>query len=88
MEVSINVPELPEVLNLTVQTSTVSVFDQVSQATMAEVQTKDSVLGLFIQYVHKGDKQNGSAISKIKCEAAWKYLLQFYQLVMKQGVLH
>ena len=53
-EISANVPELHEVPNLTVQTSAASVFDQVSPATMAEAQTKDSVLGLVIPYVHKG----------------------------------
>ena len=67
-EVSMNVPELPEVPNLTVQTSAVSVFNQVSLATMARAQTKDSVLGLVIQYVQKGDKPNGSAISKSRCK--------------------
>ena len=81
-----NVPELPEVPDLTVQTSAVSVFNQVSPATMAKAQTKDSVLALVIQYVHKGDKPNGSAISKIR--AVWRYLLQFDWMVMKQGVLH
>ena len=53
-EISVNMPELHEVPNLTVQTSAVSVFDQVSPATMAEAQTKDSVLGLVIQYVCRG----------------------------------
>ena len=61
-EVSINVPELPEVPNLTVQTSVVSVFNQVSLATMVKEQTKDSKLGLVIQYVHKGDKLKGLTI--------------------------
>ena len=61
-EISVNVPKLQEVPNLTVQTSAVSVFDQVSLATMAEAQAKDSVLGLVIQYVHKGKKPNGLAI--------------------------
>ena len=68
-EVSVNVPESHEVPNLTLQTSAVSVFDQVSLATMAEAETKDSVLGLVIQYIHKGDKPKGSVISKIRCKA-------------------
>ena len=55
-KVGMNVPELTEVPNLTVQTSAVSVFNQVSLGTMAKVQTKDSVLGLVIQYVHRVDK--------------------------------
>ena len=42
VDISVNVPELHEVTNFTVQTSAVSVFDQVSPATMAEAQTKDS----------------------------------------------
>ena len=45
-EISVNVLEFHKVPNLTVQTSVVSVFDQMSLATMAEAQTKDSVLGL------------------------------------------
>ena len=65
-----DVPELPEIPNLTVKTSAVSVFTQVSLATMAKAQTKDSVLGLVIQYVHKGNKLKDSAILKNRCEAA------------------
>ena len=55
-EISVNVPELHEAPGLNVQTSAVSVFNQVSPATMAKAQAKDSVLGLVIQYVHKGEK--------------------------------
>ena len=51
-EVSVNVPELHEIPDLTVQTSVVSVFDQVSLATMTKAQAKDSVLELVTQYVH------------------------------------
>ena len=51
-KVSTKVPRLHEVPDLTVQISVVSVFDQVSPATMSKAQTKDSVLGLVIQYVH------------------------------------
>ena len=46
-----NVPEFPEVPDLIVQTSAVSVLSQVSLATMAKAQTKDSVLGLVLHYV-------------------------------------
>ena len=67
-EISVNVPELHEIPDLTVQTSIVSVFDQVSPVTIAKVQPKDSVLGLVNQYVCKGEPQ-GSAISKIRCKA-------------------
>ena len=73
---------------LTVQTSTVSVFDQVPLATMAKAQTKYSVLGLVIPFVCKGVKPKGWVIAKIKSKAAQKYLLQFDRLEMKQGVLH
>ena len=55
---------------------------------MAEAQTKDSVVGLVIQYIHKGNKTKGSAISIISCKAVQKYLQQFVQLVIKQGMLH
>ena len=47
-----NVHDFYAVPNLTVQTSAVSLFDQV--ATMAEAQNNDSVLGLLIPFVHKG----------------------------------
>ena len=38
--ISVNVPKLQEVPDLTVQTSAISVFDQVSPATMAKAQVK------------------------------------------------
>ena len=68
-EVGINVQELPEIPNLILQTNVISVFNHVSPATMAKAQTKHSVLGLVIQYVHKGDKPKRSATSKIRCKA-------------------
>ena len=84
-----NGPKFHEVPNqLTVQTSAVSVFDQVPLASMANAQTKDSVLGLVIPFVHKGVKPKGSMISKIRCKAVCKYQLQFSCLILKQGVLH
>ena len=86
-EISTNVPELPNIPYITVQTSTVSVINQVSPATMAEEETKDSVLGLVIQYMHMG-KPKSSAFSKINSKAVCKYLLQFDRLELKQGVLH
>ena len=86
-EIGMNVPEFHAVSDLTVHISAVSVFDQVSLATMAEAQTKDSVLGLVIPYVHKGETK-GSVISKIRCKAVCKYLLQFDNLILKQCVLH
>ena len=49
-----------------------------------KAQCKDSVLGLVIPYIHKGVKPKGSVIAKIRCKAAWKYLLQFDRLVLKQ----
>ena len=87
-EVSTNVPRLHEVPGFTTQTSAVSVFHQVSPASIAKAQTKASVLGLVIKYACKGKKPKGLAISKIRCKAVQKYLLQFVQLVMKQGLLH
>ena len=80
--------EFYAVPDLTVQTSAVSVFDQVPPATMAEAQSKDSVLGLVITFICKAVKPKGLVISKIKCKASRKYLLQFDHLVLKQGVLH
>ena len=81
-------PEFHAIPDLTAQTSAVSVFDQVPPASMAEAQLKDSVLGLVIQYICKRVKPKGSVIAKIRCKAAWKYLLQFDRPVLKQGVLH
>ena len=52
-------PEFHAIPDLTVQTSAVSVFDQVPPATMAEAQSQDSVLGLVIPFVHKGVKPKG-----------------------------
>ena len=46
---------LPDVPNITVETSAASFFNQVLAATMAEEQTKDSVLGLVMSYVQKGE---------------------------------
>ena len=63
-ENSVNVPKLHKVPNLTVQTSAVSVFNQVSPAAMAKAQTKDSVLGLVIQHVHKGENQRAQLFKK------------------------
>ena len=60
-EVSTNVPELHKYLILLYRPA-VLVFNQVSPATKAKVQMKDSVLGLVIQYVHKGEKPKGSVI--------------------------
>ena len=70
-KVSVNVPKLHEVPNLTVKTSAVSVFKQVSVATMAKAQTKDSALGLVIQYVCKGENQRAHPFHKLdvkQCE--------------------
>ena len=80
-----NMPKFYAIPNLTAQTSAVSVFDQVPLATMAKVQCKDSVLGLVIPYICKGVKPKGLVIGKIRCKVAWKYLLQFDRLVLKQG---
>ena len=83
-----NMPKFYAIPNLTAQANAVSVFHQVPPATMAKVQCKDSVLGLVIPFICKGVKPKGSVIAKIRCKAAWKYLLQFNRLVLKQGVLH
>ena len=83
-----SMPKFHAIPNLTAQTSAVSVFNQVPLATMAKAQCKDSVLGLVLQCIGKGVKPKGSVITKIKCKAAHKYLLQFDRLVLKQGVLH
>ena len=55
---------------------------------MTKAKTKDSVLGLVIPFVHKGEKPKGLVISKIRCKTVCKYLLCFDQLVLKKGVLH
>ena len=83
-----NVPKFYAVPDLTVQTSAVSVFDQVPPVTMAKAQSKDYVLALVIPFVHKGVKPKGLVIAKIRCKAVQKYLLQYDHLVLKHGVLH
>ena len=70
-----NMPECHAIPNLTAQTSAVSVFNQVPPTTMAKAQLKDSVLGLVIPFICKGVKPKVSAIAKIRCKAAGKYLL-------------
>ena len=50
-------PKLCAIPDLTAQTSTVSVFDQVPLATMAKAQLKDSVLGLVTPFICKGLNQ-------------------------------
>ena len=83
-----NGPEFHAVPDFTVQTSAVSIFHQVSLATVAKAQTKDSVLGLVIPFICKVVKPKESVISKIRCKAVCKYLLQFDHFLLKQGVLH
>ena len=56
-EISVNVSRLHEEPNLTVQTGAVSVFNEVSPSTMPGAQSKDSVLGLVIQYVHREESK-------------------------------
>ena len=58
------VPKFHADPDITVQTSAVSVFDEVSPATMAKAQTKDSVLGLVIPYIHKGENQRAWSFPK------------------------
>ena len=60
-----NMPKFHAVPDLTVQASAVSVFDQVPPATMAKAQSKDSVLGLVIPFMHNGLKPKGSVIAKL-----------------------
>ena len=48
-----NGPKFHAVPDLTVQTSAVSVFDQVPSAIIAKAQAKDSVLGLVIPFIRK-----------------------------------
>ena len=83
-----NMPEYHAIPDLTVQTSAFSVFNQVPPATMAKAQLKHSVLGLVITFVCKGVKPKVSAIAKIICKTARKYLLRFDRLVLIKGVLH
>ena len=64
-EIAMNVPKFHAVPNNTVQTSAVSVFNQVSPATMAKPQTIDSVLGLVIPCIHKGGKQRAWSFQKL-----------------------
>ena len=60
-----NVPELHEVLGLTVNSSAVSMFNQVSPATVMNAQAKDSVLGLVIPYMCRGEIQKAQPFPKL-----------------------
>ena len=77
-EISVNVPKMHEVSNPTVQTSAVSIFNQVLLATMAKAQTKDSVCGLVIQYVCKGENQMAWLFQKLDVKP---YISICYSLV-------
>ena len=66
----------------------VSVFGKVSPEEMKEEQQKDPILELIYKQVTAGKKPKTSAIAKMKSNAVRKYLLQFYQLTLKKGVLH
>ena len=85
---SVDVPEVPKIPEFAVQTSSVSIFNQVLPATMYNKQTEDPVLELVQQYALKGENLKGSAIVKIVSKAVNRYLPQFERLTMKQGVLH
>ena len=84
-EVNVEVPEVPKVPEITVQSSSVSVFNHMTVATMAKEQAKDPVMGLVQQYVLKGP---------IYCqdwvESGLQVLhpFQFERFEMKQGALH
>ena len=82
-DISTNVPKLHEVPDLAVQNHAVSVFNQVLLATMAKAQTKDSVLGLVIQYVWKGKKPKGLAILKLDVKQCESDCCSLNRLVMK-----
>ena len=60
-----SMPGLCAIPDLTAQTGTVSVFDQVPLATMAKAQLKDSVLGLVIPFIHKGLNQRAGLLPKL-----------------------
>ena len=64
-EIGGNVPEFHVVPNLTVQTSAVSVFDQVSPGTMAKAQTKDSVLDWSFHMYIRGKNQRAQSFQKL-----------------------
>ena len=78
-EASVIVPEFHVVPNLTVQTSAVSVFDQMSLTTMAKAQIKDSVLGLVIPNIHKGENQRAQSFPKF---SARQYASTCFSLII------
>ena len=80
-----NEEELKEIVS---QVNAVTVFGKVSPEEMKEEQQKDPILGLVYKYVTAGEKPKTSAITKMKCKAVRKYLLQFKRLTLKKGVLN
>ena len=77
--IGMNVPKFHAVPNLTVQTSAVSVFDQVSPAIMAKAQTKDSVLGLVIPYICKKENQRAWSFQKLNAK---QYISTCFNLII------
>ena len=68
--------------------NSVSVLNQVTPEDMVDEQKKDPILKLVCPYVTAGEKLKSLAIAKIKSKVVLKYVLQFYILTFKQGVLH
>ena len=66
----------------------VSIFGKVAPEEMKEEQQKDPILKLVYKQVTAGKKFKTSAIAQVKSKAVRKYLLQFYWLTLKKGVLH
>ena len=67
--------------------NSVLVLNQVTPKDMAKEQKRDPILGLVCPYVTAGEKLKSLAIAKIKSKAVQKYLLQFYRLTFKEGVV-
>ena len=82
-----NVPDLHEVHDLTVQPVQYQFLIKCHQPLWLKHKSKilhwDWSSNMYVR-----GKPKASAISKIRCKAVCKYLLQCDQLVMKQGVLH
>ena len=86
--VSEGLDEIEESLGIKAIVNSVTVFDQVSPAVMAEHQCNDNQLSTVYEYVEMGKSPPKNVIYKARYKTSHKLLLKFDRLILKQGVLH
>ena len=85
--VSEGLDEIEESSGLKASVNSVTVFDQVSTAVMAEHQWNDNQLSTVYEYVEMVKSPPKNVIYKARYKTSRKLLLQFGRLTLKQGVL-